>query len=309
MADATPAVVDPNESLRKLSESIGKYQAPSNWAYDPHYEAATNAIHNNIARLTSNNQLASQRVGEDYTKNVEQAGRINEQNQKSLQNKLANQGIAFSGVNVQEQGRLSEDYGRALNELNTGKTRSLENLAFDSANQAAQWQNALGAAQADRASRQTAREQEQAAAEAQAQAANDMANNQRIWMEQITTRLTSLAQPQPQPTGQFKPPPPPQQIVQQALAQVPPPAAKTPQQQAADTGVDVKYMQKILAELGFDPGPLDGIMGKKTQLALARWKQSQGMPATGDINGDIWNRLQGLTPRGDIRGMGGTNRA
>jgi peptidoglycan hydrolase-like protein with peptidoglycan-binding domain len=50
-------------------------------------------------------------------------------------------------------------------------------------------------------------------------------------------------------------------------------------------------LQKYLQTRGFDPGPIDGIMGIKTQRALAMWKQSVGLPATADINPEIWQQL------------------
>lgn len=291
MADAVAQIQDPNEILNKLSGSISSYQAPANWAYDPQYEAATNAINTNIARLKSNNQLAQQRIGEDFTTNVGKAAQINDANLKGLATKLGSQGTSYSSVNVGEQGRLGEAYQESLTGINRNKTRSEENLAFDTANQAAQWQNQLSAVQADRAGRQAAREQEQAAIEAQAKAANDSANAQRQWMEQLTSKLTALAQPQAQPTGKVNAPPPANAIVQQAIRAIPPPAVKSPQQQLSEIGVPGRDLQKMLQIRGFDPGPIDGVMGKKTQTALARWKQSVGLPATGDINPEIWKRL------------------
>lgn len=282
---------DPNATLKKLSESISNYQAPAGWAFDPAYENITNTINRNVANLTAQNTTAANRIKEDYSTNVERAAKLNSQNLESLQNKLASQGIGFSGINVKEQGRLGENYGQALGDLWKGTTRAQENLALESTQKASDWQGLLGQAQVERAGRQTQREQEEAARLAQAEAAKQAADQQRVWMEQLQAKLTSLAQPTPTPTGQLKPPPPAPQIVQQAIRAVPPPAVKTPQQQIQDIGVKPLDLQKLLQVRGFDPGPIDGIFGQKSQLALARWKQSVGLPATADINPEIYQQL------------------
>lgn len=292
MADSL-AVQDPNEILKKLSTSISEYKAPSNWQYDPQYEQTANALNTNIARLTASNQMKTRRVDEDYDTYSGQAAKANESNLGRLQAKLANQGIGYSSVNVGEQGRLGEEYGTALKSLETGRARNKEDIAYDTADQAAQWQNQLSAAQVDRAGRQTEHDKEQAAIAAQAQAAKDTADAQRSWMSDLQSRLTSLTQPAPTPIGQMQTP---KATVQQAIAQLPPPAAKTPQQQLADIGVNPRDLQQMLASRGFDPGPIDGIMGKKTQLALARLKQELGLPATADINAEIWQQLVGPKP-------------
>lgn len=282
---------DPNETLRKLSESVSSYQAPAGWAHDPAYENITNTINRNVANLSAQNTQAVNRIKEDYGVNVDRAAKANSQNLEALQNKLASQGIGFSGINVKEQGRLGENYQQALGDLLKGSTRAQENVALETSQRASDWQGLLGQAQVERAGRQSQREQEAAAQEAQAKAAKDAADQQRIWMEQLTQKLTSLAQPTPTPTGQLKPPPQPQQIVQQAVRAIPPPAVKTPQQQIVDIGVKPLDLQKLLQVRGFDPGPIDGIFGQKSQLALARWKQSVGLPATADINPEIYQRL------------------
>lgn len=42
---------------------------------------------------------------------------------------------------------------------------------------------------------------------------------------------------------------------------------------------DIFSVQKRLAELGFDPGPVDGVRGPKTDAALVRFKKSIGLRA------------------------------
>lgn len=46
----------------------------------------------------------------------------------------------------------------------------------------------------------------------------------------------------------------------------------------------VQDVQMALRDAGFDPGPIDGIMGPKTRAALSEFQQSQGLPATGKLD-------------------------
>lgn len=43
-------------------------------------------------------------------------------------------------------------------------------------------------------------------------------------------------------------------------------------------------VQRGLAELGFDVGPLDGIFGRRTRAAIGRWQASTGNPVTGFLD-------------------------
>lgn len=45
-----------------------------------------------------------------------------------------------------------------------------------------------------------------------------------------------------------------------------------------------KQTQCLLAYLGYDPGQIDGIDGKKTQAALAAFQSDYGLPATGRLD-------------------------
>jgi TPR repeat protein len=40
--------------------------------------------------------------------------------------------------------------------------------------------------------------------------------------------------------------------------------------------------QELLAELGYDPGPADGVLGPRSRDALAAFQQDRGLPMTGE---------------------------
>jgi len=51
----------------------------------------------------------------------------------------------------------------------------------------------------------------------------------------------------------------------------PPPAAKAAASGAGATAGHVREVQEALASAGFDPGPIDGIMGPRTKAALRKY--------------------------------------
>ena len=60
-----------------------------------------------------------------------------------------------------------------------------------------------------------------------------------------------------------------------------PPPGPTPLEIEAHLGLgpdQKQYIQQALASRGFDPGPADGVFGKRTRDALEQWYSSQGRP-------------------------------
>jgi hypothetical protein len=53
----------------------------------------------------------------------------------------------------------------------------------------------------------------------------------------------------------------------------------------------VREAQRTLGELGYRPGPIDGVVGRKTQGALARYQRSEGIPVTGQLDAETLVRL------------------
>jgi peptidoglycan hydrolase-like protein with peptidoglycan-binding domain len=53
---------------------------------------------------------------------------------------------------------------------------------------------------------------------------------------------------------------------------------------AAAGGGDVREVQEQLKTAGFDPGPIDGVMGPQTQKALKEFQKSKGLEETGRVD-------------------------
>jgi peptidoglycan hydrolase-like protein with peptidoglycan-binding domain len=57
------------------------------------------------------------------------------------------------------------------------------------------------------------------------------------------------------------------------------------------TSTDVLRAQQLLSELGYNPGPLDGIPGPRTRAAIESFQQSLGQPVTGQVTPGLLDRL------------------
>lgn len=64
-------------------------------------------------------------------------------------------------------------------------------------------------------------------------------------------------------------------------------------------GADVRAVQQALDELGYNPGPIDGVFGRKTSTALKRFQENNGLAVTGTITPETLERL-GLTGGDDL---------
>ena len=60
---------------------------------------------------------------------------------------------------------------------------------------------------------------------------------------------------------------------------------------AAEYDPDVYEAQKRLQEHGYDPGPIDGLMGKKTTAAIKTFQKDQGLPITGILDKETKEKL------------------
>lgn len=55
--------------------------------------------------------------------------------------------------------------------------------------------------------------------------------------------------------------------------------------------MDVAWAQRALAKLGFDPGPIDNVLGPKTQAAIVKFQQARGLTADGWLGGETQTKL------------------
>ena len=92
---------------------------------------------------------------------------------------------------------------------------------------------------------------------------------------QLTGRKTQVAR-NTTPSVRVSPPPPP-------------PVQSSPRTVPRHL---VMAVQKRLVDLGFDPGPADGVVGGKTRSAIRAFQRLANLDATGDVSADLLQRLK-----------------
>jgi peptidoglycan hydrolase-like protein with peptidoglycan-binding domain len=55
-------------------------------------------------------------------------------------------------------------------------------------------------------------------------------------------------------------------------------------------------MQRMLIVLGYEPGPADGMMGKKTSDAVARFQSDRDLPVTGRLDSETIAAIENSQP-------------
>src|SRR5262245_19475930 len=58
------------------------------------------------------------------------------------------------------------------------------------------------------------------------------------------------------------------------------------------SNMDVAWVQRALAKLGFDPGGVDGMMGPKTQAAVKAYQTARGLTADGWVGAETQAKLR-----------------
>ena len=98
------------------------------------------------------------------------------------------------------------------------------------------------------------------------------------------SRLKELVGPEEKPDVQVA-------VTPDAPERVVSPEPSAPAPEAVEATLELKrqerrQIQMGLAALGFDPGPADGLFGRRTRTALGDWQSSQGGSATGHLDAE-----------------------
>ena len=100
-------------------------------------------------------------------------------------------------------------------------------------------------------------------------------------LERLGTASPPRPAPEPSPTAA-----PPQASAGQASA----PAAPAPA--VSLTASEVREVQLLLTILGYQPGPIDGVLGRQTEQAIRGFQQDQGLTVTGVPTRQLIDRLR-----------------
>ena len=64
----------------------------------------------------------------------------------------------------------------------------------------------------------------------------------------------------------------------------------TPRATASDHG-NIKRVQETLRDKGYNPGPIDGVMGSQTRAAIRQYQTAENLPVTGRLDGETAGKL------------------
>jgi TPR repeat protein len=125
--------------------------------------------------------------------------------------------------------------------------------------------------------------------EAAAKARNDVADKMvpaKVALAQEMARnwQARSEEPDPQPPQGYK-------LVEPTL-QAPSGEATDEEIDAALRRTKIAAVQEALAELGYDPGPPDGILGSQTQTAIRTYQAAVGLPVDGEVSDALLNSLR-----------------
>jgi peptidoglycan hydrolase-like protein with peptidoglycan-binding domain len=60
---------------------------------------------------------------------------------------------------------------------------------------------------------------------------------------------------------------------------------------SGNKGTQVKQLQQILSNLGYNPGPIDGIFGPKTDSAVRAFQSAHNLVVNGIVGNTTWTAL------------------
>lgn len=59
---------------------------------------------------------------------------------------------------------------------------------------------------------------------------------------------------------------------------------------------EIRDIQQLLTDLNYDPGPVDGLMGSRTEAAIAEFQTARGLPETGEPSLRLLDALRAANP-------------
>ena len=77
-------------------------------------------------------------------------------------------------------------------------------------------------------------------------------------------------------------------------------------QKEISSPADIHEVQRLLLELGYSPGPSDGVLGPKTREAVMRFQRQEGLPVNGRLSNVVLKQLRkGYAQKAAIRAFPG----
>lgn len=189
-------------ALRRRVGRIG----PNDLPFDPVYESEIDNLRTAIAQINAGQEFNAGRLQTDFLLNKNRLGENRDEVLKNLEQRLADQGILRSGINIAQQADIGKRYQDDLGDLTRGQQRGLEDLTRDTTERFGTILGAQRTAASERIRRYTEGklESDRASAQQKANAAlirklqrtngsSRVVNRQGMGSRQMTSRANYLA--------------------------------------------------------------------------------------------------------------------
>lgn len=189
--------------------------------FDPTYNAEVQGLLGQVPQLQSGFESQRTRLGEDFSKGMQDLDRINQQSIQRHLESMADRGIGRSGANLIGQERIGETFQRGIQAGVQGRERGLQGLEQTAANAFQDIRSRLSQSEAKGTERSRVREEarrlqeeqqraeqdrlkreQDYAAQAAAQAEADRAQTQQM-VQQMAAANLAASQPYPDVTGSY----------------------------------------------------------------------------------------------------------
>ncbi|MDO5288717.1 MAG: peptidoglycan-binding domain-containing protein [Pseudomonadota bacterium] len=104
----------------------------------------------------------------------------------------------------------------------------------------------------------------------------------------LLTACQSIEPPRPEPDPSQPPPapitPPSHTLPRQGEIVTAPLPGRPESTVPATTRLTLRHAQTLLSGMGYDPGPTDGLAGRRTAAALRAFQQDHGLPTSGQLD-------------------------
>src|SRR6478752_755671 len=115
LAGMNPTLAGGAAGVQQMNYGQQLANAGKQYAFNPKYAAMDQALQRAIANAGFDRTNGINSLNSGFQNQTSEAKRQSDLAQKALQQRMASQGLGFSGINVEATGDLTQDYNRYIN--------------------------------------------------------------------------------------------------------------------------------------------------------------------------------------------------
>lgn len=171
------------------------------WGLNPRFAGQARDILAKRSGIGSNEEYQHRRLGEAYNTRLDDSERVRDLALKQNTERMSNQGLLRSGINVAEEGKIGDVYQREVDDASSWRARSLEDVARQILGSYQGVENEWSGLEEENTRWEAEQARLRAEEEARRIAAEQALEAQRRAIEAEVAR----AQPRPSAAGQYRP--------------------------------------------------------------------------------------------------------